>query len=151
MEENYQTIMMKILIIFTTILVCISCSTNVKYKTKKNYPQSISKVKNGNKLVEQKGKIYHFNTSYYGKEFHGRLTASGEKYDMYDFTCAHKKFPFGTKLLVTDEENGKSVTVRVNDRGPFKNDRQLDLSFAAAKKIGLIPYGVRKYKVQVVK
>ncbi|MCD4818930.1 MAG: septal ring lytic transglycosylase RlpA family protein [Candidatus Cloacimonetes bacterium] len=133
------------------VFVYFACSTNVKYKTKKNYPQSNSKVKNSNNLIEQKGKIYHYNTSYYGKEFHGRLTSSGEKYDMYDFTCAHKKFPFGTKLLVTDEETGKSVTVRVNDRGPFKPNRQLDLSFAAAKKIGLIPYGVRKFRVQVIK
>jgi rare lipoprotein A len=86
--------------------------------------------------------------SWYGPKFHGRPTASGEIYNMYDFTCAHKRFPFGTKLHVTNPRNNKSVIVRVNDRGPFVSGRDLDLSYAAARQIGLIKQGVGKVRIQ---
>lgn len=75
--------------------------------------------------------------SYYGDYLHGRNTASGQPYDKTKFTCAHKKLPFGTMLKVTRVDNNKSVIVRVNDRGPFKPGRIVDLSRAAANKIGL--------------
>ncbi|OQX70572.1 MAG: hypothetical protein B6D62_04420 [Candidatus Cloacimonas sp. 4484_275] len=83
-------------------------------------------------------------TSYYGKKFQGKRTSSGEIFDMNKLTCAHKTLPFGTRLKVINESNGKSVVVRVNDRGPFVAGRDLDLSFAAARKIGLIGIGVKK-------
>lgn len=86
--------------------------------------------------------------SYYGKDFHGRKTASGEPFNMHDFTCAHKKYPFGTKLRVTNQENKKTVIVRVNDRGPFIKGRIIDLSYAAAKKIDMIRSGVVKVKIE---
>ncbi len=79
--------------------------------------------------------------SYYGPGFHGKLTASGETFDQNDYTCAHKTLPFGTKLKVVRKDNGKSVEVRVNDRGPYVGDRILDLSVAAGKKIGLDKVG----------
>jgi rare lipoprotein A len=85
--------------------------------------------------------------SWYGPKFHGRPTASGEKFNMYAFTCAHKKFPFGTRLRVNYLKTGKTVTVTVNDRGPFIRGRDLDLSYAAAKEIGLIAQGVGKVKI----
>lgn len=66
--------------------------------------------------------------SYYADKFHGRRTASGEKFDMNKLTAAHKKLPFGTKIRVTNEANGKSVVVTVNDRGPFVKSREIDLS-----------------------
>src|SRR5215831_11364607 len=69
--------------------------------------------------------------SWYGKEFHGRLTASGEIYDMYQPTAAHLTAPLGTQALVTNLENGQSVRVRINDRGPYKRLRILDLSYEA--------------------
>lgn len=75
--------------------------------------------------------------SYYGGKFHGRKTASGETFDQNDMTCAHKTLPFGTKLEVTNPSNGKSVNVTVNDRGPYKKNRVLDLSKAAASKLGI--------------
>ncbi len=90
-------------------------------------------------------------TSFYAKKFNGRKTASGEIYNMFDFTCAHKTLPFGTKLKVTNPDNNKSVVVRVNDRGPFVKGRDLDISYAAARKIGLIPYGFKKLKVEILK
>lgn len=85
--------------------------------------------------------------SWYGPGFHGEFAASGEIYNMYDYTAAHKILPMGTYLLVTNLENGKQVVVRVNDRGPFVGERCLDLSYAAAKELGLIGKGTAKVKI----
>jgi rare lipoprotein A len=89
--------------------------------------------------------------SFYGEEFHGRQTSSGEIFDMYEYTAAHKTLPFGTRLKVTNLANGRSVIVVVNDRGPFIPGRDLDLSYGAARKIGLVGMGVGKVKVRVLK
>ncbi|MGQ9465708.1 MAG: septal ring lytic transglycosylase RlpA family protein [bacterium] len=89
--------------------------------------------------------------SYYGDEFHGRETASGEIYNKWGYTCAHRKLAFGTKLRVTNVENNKSVIVQVNDRGPFKKNRIIDLSYAAARDLDMIPKGVVKVKIEVLK
>lgn len=88
--------------------------------------------------------------SYYGPGFHGKLTASGETFNQNDYTCAHKTLPFGTKLKVVREDNGESVEVRVNDRGPYVGTRILDLSVAAGKKIGLDKVGHAKVTATVV-
>jgi rare lipoprotein A len=79
--------------------------------------------------------------SWYGPGFQGRRTASGERYNMYDMTAAHPTLPFGTRLAVRNANTGKVVMVRVNDRGPFKKNRILDLSFAAAKEVGVFGPG----------
>ena len=76
--------------------------------------------------------------SWYGKKFHGKKTASGERFNMYELTAAHRTLPFGTKVKVTNLENNKSVVVRINDRGPHVKGRIIDLSYAAAKKIDMI-------------
>ncbi len=88
--------------------------------------------------------------SWYGKPFHGRLTASGERYNMYNMTAAHRTYAINTVLKVTNLENKKSVKVRVNDRGPFYTSRDIDLSYGAAKKIGLTQKGVGKVKIEVI-
>jgi rare lipoprotein A len=88
--------------------------------------------------------------SYYGTEFHGKKTASGEVFNKWDYTCAHKKLPFGTRLRVTNLKTNESVVVRVNDRGPFVKGRIIDLSYAAAKKIDMIKDGVIKVKIEIV-
>ena len=88
--------------------------------------------------------------SWYGKPFHGRLTANGERYNMYGMTAAHKTYALGTRLKVTNLRNRKSVIVRVNDRGPFHSTRKIDLSYGAAKKIGMIHKGVSKVKIEVL-
>ncbi len=82
--------------------------------------------------------------SWYGSEFHGRPTASGEIFNMYAMTAAHKELPFGTRLRITNPENDESVVVTINDRGPFVSGRDIDLSYGAAKQIGLIRRGVAK-------
>jgi rare lipoprotein A len=86
--------------------------------------------------------------SWYGPGFHGKLTASGEPYNMYEMTCAHKTFPMGTKLRVTSVQNGKSVVVTVNDRGPYVAGREIDLSYAAAKKLEIIGPGTAKVEIE---
>ncbi|MDI9528774.1 MAG: septal ring lytic transglycosylase RlpA family protein [Candidatus Cloacimonadota bacterium] len=89
-------------------------------------------------------------TSYYGRSFHGRRTASGEIYDKNELTCAHKSLPFQTLLKITNPKNGKSVVVRVNDRGPFKRGRQLDISYSAARELDMLAAGVLKLQVEII-
>ncbi|KZX62978.1 hypothetical protein A3710_02665 [Stutzerimonas frequens] len=86
--------------------------------------------------------------SWYGTKFHGQPTANGEKYDLYGMSAAHKTLPLPTYVKVTNLENGRTVTLRVNDRGPFYSDRIIDLSFAAAKKLGYAERGTAKVKVE---
>ena len=88
--------------------------------------------------------------SWYGKPFHGRLTANGERYNMYDFTAAHKTLPFNTMVKVTNLRNKRSIIVRINDRGPYHGGRIIDLSYLAAKKLGYVKKGVAKLKIQVL-
>jgi rare lipoprotein A len=88
--------------------------------------------------------------SWYGKAHQGRPTASGETYDMKKFTAAHPALPMGTRLLVTNLNNGRSVTVRVNDRGPFVDGRIVDLSYAAAREVGAIGDGVVPVRIRVL-
>ncbi len=86
--------------------------------------------------------------SWYGTKFHGQATANGETYDLYGMTAAHKTLPLPSYVRVTNLDNGKSVIVRVNDRGPFYSDRVIDLSFAAAKKLGYAETGTARVKVE---
>ncbi|MFQ5794309.1 MAG: septal ring lytic transglycosylase RlpA family protein [Candidatus Bipolaricaulia bacterium] len=88
--------------------------------------------------------------SWYGEAFHGRPTASGEPFNMFAMTAAHKALPLGTIIAVTDLKTGMRVQVRVNDRGPFHRDRILDLSYAAAKTLGLLESGVSTVGIRVV-
>jgi rare lipoprotein A len=88
--------------------------------------------------------------AYYADSLQGKKTASGEPYDKAAMTCAHKKLPFGTYLLVESLTNGKSVTVRVNDRGPFSESRIIDVSRVAAEQLELIRPGKMKVRITVV-
>ncbi len=88
--------------------------------------------------------------SWYGREFHGRRTASGEIYNMYAFTAAHKSLPMGTYVKVKNLKNGREVIVRINDRGPYVPGRIIDLSYAAAKAIGMIGEGVVPVELTVL-
>jgi rare lipoprotein A len=87
--------------------------------------------------------------SWYGEDFHGRRTSNGETFDMHQLTAAHKTLPFGTQVLVTNVRNGRSVLVKINDRGPFKPNRVIDLSYAAARQIGVT--GVSKVILEVLR
>ena len=87
--------------------------------------------------------------SWYGKKYHGRRTANGEKFDMRAVSAAHRTLPFGTVVKVTNLENGRSLRVRINDRGPFVDGRIIDLSYKAAKKLGMVQDGVVRVKLVV--
>ncbi|MFK8051553.1 MAG: septal ring lytic transglycosylase RlpA family protein [Woeseiaceae bacterium] len=88
--------------------------------------------------------------SWYGKKFHGRLTSSGEVYDMHAVSAAHKTLPLPTWVRVTNLANNKSVVLRVNDRGPFVDDRLIDLSYAAARELDLINAGTGRVEVEAI-
>jgi len=90
------------------------------------------------------------NASWYGEPFHGRRASNGEIYDMYKLTAAHRTLPFDTVVRVTNLSNGKETTVRITDRGPFVNDRIIDLSFAAARQIDSIGAGVVPVRLEIV-
>jgi rare lipoprotein A len=96
------------------------------------------------------GRSYTGKASWYGPGFHGRPTASGERFNSNGYTAAHRSLPFGTKVRVTNLNNGRSVVVRINDRGPFHGGRIIDLAGGAAKAIGLHSSGVAPVKLQVL-
>ena len=116
--------MKNILLVFCILIIASSCKTT----------------------LTQTGKA-----SYYSDNLSGSKTANGEKYKPSELTAAHKKLPFGTNVKVTNLQNGKTVSVRINDRGPFVSGRIIDLSKAAAKEIGMIQSGVVKVKISYKK
>ncbi len=89
--------------------------------------------------------------SWYGNEFHGRPTSSGEVFDTNDMTAAHRTLPFGTHVMVTNLDNDRSVVVRVNDRGPFVRGRIIDLSYAAARVLGIVGPGTARVRLDVLR
>ena len=89
-------------------------------------------------------------SSFYAEDFHGKLTANGEIYDMYGLTAAHKTLPLNTVARVTNLENGKSLILRINDRGPYIAGRILDCSYGAAKKLDFIQQGTTEVKIEVI-
>jgi len=98
-------------------------------------------------LPSSEGYVESGIASWYGRDFHGRSTSNGERYDMHDITAAHKLLPMHTMLLVENRDNGKKVVVRVNDRGPFVKGRIIDLSYGAAKKLGLVDSGTARVTI----
>lgn len=120
-----------------TLLLLLSCSAHANDRNKPR-----------NKIV-QKTQIGL--GSWYGKRFHGKRTANGEKYDMYEYTAAHKTLPFNTLIEVTNLKNNRKVKVRINDRGPYVKKRIIDLSYLAAKQLGYAGRGVSKLKIKVLK
>jgi rare lipoprotein A len=103
-----------------------------------------------NAQMYEMSKIQFGVASWYANDFHGNKTSNGEKYNKDDFTAAHRMLPFGTIVKVTNVKNGRSAYVRINDRGPHKVSRKVDLSYAAAKKIGMINDGVARIRLEVI-
>ncbi|CUT03830.1 septal ring lytic transglycosylase RlpA family protein [Candidatus Chrysopegis kryptomonas] len=115
-----------------------SCASAIRYSTQDTSFKNSEKVQIGV-------------ASYYGEEFHGRVTTSGEPYNMNDLTAAHPTLPIGTLVKVTNLANNKSVIVRINDRGPFKKNRIIDVSYEAAKQLGFLNDGTALVKIEVIK
>ena len=127
-------------------------SNEVDGDTIKKDTLSIENEKMVDEIMERTAtKISTGVVSWYGDKFHGRKTASGEKYDKDELTAAHKSLPFGTKVKVTNIRNGKSVVVEINDRGPYAKSRVLDLSQAAFSEIGHTNTGVMKVEYEIIK
>jgi rare lipoprotein A len=101
-------------------------------------------------LASARGYEEEGTASWYGKDFQGKRTSSGEPYDMYAMTAAHRTLPLPTYVEVTNLENGKVVVVRVNDRGPFHSDRLIDLSYVAAEKLGIVGPGTARVRVRAL-
>jgi rare lipoprotein A len=104
---------------------------------------TVKKDDKGQPIVEQVGEA-----SFYGAGFHGKKTATGEKFDQNDKTAAHPTLPLGTKATVTNLENGTSVDVKINDRGPYVKGRDIDLSKGAAKELGITKGGIAPVKIE---
>lgn len=120
-----------------------AAQTDVPYKLGNSYVvNGVRYVPNDDRSYDQIGVA-----SWYGRKFHGRKTASGQRYDMYAMTAAHPTLPTGTRVKVTNLENRRSVIVTINDRGPFAKSRIIDLSFAAAKKLGFTEQGTTRVRV----
>jgi len=104
---------------------------------------TVKQAENGQPIIEQRGEA-----SYYGPGFQGKKTATGEKFDQNQPTAAHPALPLGTKATVTNLENGKSVDVKINDRGPYVKGRDIDLSKSAAKELGMTKDGVAPVQIE---
>lgn len=100
--------------------------------------------------VVNEGEKFRGTASWYGPNFHGKKTSSGEVYDMYERTAAHKTLPMNTLVKVTNLSNGKSTVVRINDRGPFVANRIIDLSYAAAKDISMVGRGTAPVEIEIL-
>lgn len=135
-------------VLLLILLVFFSCKSTNRYSTNKSTPTYKAKINTEKFYTGQKisGK-----SSYYGSKFHGRKTANGETFDMYKLSAAHRELPFETLIKVTNTKNNKSVTVHVNDRGPFVAGRILDLSYGAAKKIDMLNDGVAEVTIEILR
>lgn len=122
------------------------CAPKKKKKEKKAKKKEKKGKENNKKAKVEKGKA-----SYYADKFNGKKTASGEKFSNRQLTAAHPSLPFGTMVRVTNTANGRSVDVRINDRGPFKGGRIIDISKAAAQKIDMVKAGIATVTVEVIK
>lgn len=116
----------------------------------KNGDEQKKKKTKGKKIKAKVGTCISGIASWYGEPHHGRKTASGEVFNMYKMTAAHRTLPLGTMVKVTNTDNGKSVIVKINDRGPFIKNRILDLSYEAAKRLNMMNSGHIKVLVQII-
>ena len=142
---------------FIMMLIICSCSPAPRYNSEsskiKSYASSgadFSRKKAKKNNFDKSKTIYRGVSSYYGPNFHGKLTANGEVYDMYGLTAAHKEMPLNTVARVTNLANGKSLILRINDRGPYIDGRILDCSYGAAKKLEFINEGTANVEIKVI-
>ena len=117
---------------------------------KANFKDEVQEILSYGREGALRGQIWYGNASWYGPYWHGRTTSNGETFNKNKLTAAHRTLPFNTKVKVTNLKNNKSVVVRVNDRGPFKAGRIIDLSEKAADKIDAKKQGISYVKVQVL-
>lgn len=131
--------------IFTSILLILASFCAGESKQNSNIRDTPEIASTVSKNIFQSG-----TASWYGNQFQGKKTASGAPFDMNAFTAAHKTLPFGTIVRVMNLSNGNTVNVKINDRGPFTTKRIIDLSHAAAKKIGMINSGIAEVSIEII-
>ena len=133
------------------LLVLVACWPKRTLVYMKETPPPEAKSTLPEKIEKRETKEIQYGVaSWYGPDFHGKATSSGEIYDMYQLTCAHNTLSLGTMVIVTNLENGKSLELKVNDRGPFAKDRIIDLSYAAASILGVYDKGTAWVKVETI-
>ncbi len=135
-SKYFSRLLFPILISF----VFISCASAVRFADK-------SKI-DDKKIIS--GTVFYGKASYYSDAFHGKITANGEIFDMTKLTAAHRSLPFGTLLQVRNMTNNRTVIVRINDRGPFKENRVIDLSKAAAEALDMIHDGIIDVEITIL-
>ena len=133
---------------FIILLLFVTCTVSPRYNANSNNAVLSSNEKKNKKISSKK--IMRGVSSWYGPNFHGKLTANGEIYDMYGTTAAHKTLPLNSIVRVTNLENNKSLILKINDRGPYVGDRILDCSFGAAKKLGFDKQGTTSVEIKVI-
>lgn len=136
------------------MLYIMNCTNAPRYRIS-DLPRQAKDSKISNKTIKNKSpkkhrKVIKGISSFYAEDFHGKLTANGEVYDMYGLTAAHKTMPLNTICRVTNLENDKSLILRINDRGPYIKGRILDCSYGAAKKLDFIKQGTTMVKIEVI-
>jgi rare lipoprotein A len=138
------------IIVVILTLILSSCASSPRF-TKERYAEpKINSSKPGPDNTNGKAIMYKGIASYYGRDFHGKKTANGELFDMHGLSAAHRSFPFGTKVRVTNIDHGKSCVVRVNDRGPFKLELIMDLSVGAAELLDMMKSGTANVTLEVL-
>ncbi len=139
---------LKILIPVLVLFFAVSCTTAPRYGHA-GKPRSHPSASAG-KPKRPGPRVLTGISSYYGEDFHGKYTANGEVFDMYGLTAAHKTLPLNTIVRVTNLDNGKSVILRINDRGPYVKGRILDCSYGAAVKLGFVNQGTARVRIEVI-
>ena len=137
-------------LVFFIALGLVGCATTTNYKYTTNTKPYTVNGKTYYPMASANGFTESGTASWYGPGFHGKKTSSGEMYNQNAYTAAHKTLPFGTRLLVKNLDNGRSTNVVVNDRGPFKSGRIIDLSRAAASDLGMIGTGTARVRIKSV-
>lgn len=136
------------------IYLILGCTSSPRYTSQEvSSPVSKIKSKSSNKKSiknRKHKKIIYGVSSFYAEDFHGKLTANGEVYDMYGLTAAHKTLPLNTICRVTNQQNDKTLILRINDRGPYIKGRILDCSYGAAKKLDFIVQGTTDVKIEII-
>lgn len=161
-SKSSITLVFKMAGVMLLLLFCSGLAAGCSFKGggSGEYDPSVKPSK-GSKPYTIRGKTYYplasgvgFSeegiASWYGKDFHGKKTANGERYDMYGMTAAHKLLPFNTQVKVTNVRNGRSIIVRVNDRGPFVEKRVIDLTKTGAEKLDIVGSGTARVRVESV-
>ncbi len=134
----------------TASVILSSCASSPRFTKERYVEPKYNPSKTTSKNSSGKATTYTGIASYYAHDFHGKKTANGEVYDMHQLTAAHRSFPFNTKVRVTNRDNGKSCIVRVNDRGPFKLERIMDVSLGAAEALDMMKTGTASVQLEVV-